>query len=182
MSSCRLIQCRRRSSGGSASLRRVAATPALVVSQYRSITSRPNASLERKWFVKSPAEPPPPARCRARWRRRSRARGPDAGRRSEVSPGATVDPRPPTNTVVRIGCEAGPRRLIDRTLHIGSGGDGRVWLRPDGIECFAGDLSEPEQKVVWATQGVPVADLFNPRTAVQAGTAAAGKPERRTSP
>ena len=39
--------------------------------------------------------------------------------------------------------------------------DGRVWLRPDGIECFAGDLPEEEQKVVWATQGVPVADLFN---------------------
>jgi pimeloyl-ACP methyl ester carboxylesterase len=39
--------------------------------------------------------------------------------------------------------------------------DGRVWLRPDGIECFAGDLPEQEQKLVWATQGVPVADLFN---------------------
>ena len=35
--------------------------------------------------------------------------------------------------------------------------DGRIWLRPDGIECFAGDLSEEEQKVVWATQGVPAA-------------------------
>jgi pimeloyl-ACP methyl ester carboxylesterase len=39
--------------------------------------------------------------------------------------------------------------------------DGRVWLRPDGIECFAGDLSEQEQKLVYAAQGVPVADLFN---------------------
>ena len=39
--------------------------------------------------------------------------------------------------------------------------DGHIWLRPDGIECFAGDLSEEEQKVVWATQGVPVLDLFN---------------------
>ena len=39
--------------------------------------------------------------------------------------------------------------------------DGRVWLRPDGIECFAGDLSEEEQKVIGATQGVPAADLFN---------------------
>jgi len=39
--------------------------------------------------------------------------------------------------------------------------EGRIWLRPDGIECFAGDLSEQEQKVVWATQGVPDADLFN---------------------
>jgi pimeloyl-ACP methyl ester carboxylesterase len=39
--------------------------------------------------------------------------------------------------------------------------DGRVWLLPDGIECFAGDLTEEEQRVVWATQGVPAADLFN---------------------
>jgi pimeloyl-ACP methyl ester carboxylesterase len=38
--------------------------------------------------------------------------------------------------------------------------DGRVWLKPDGIECFAGDLPPQEQKAVWATQGVPVADLF----------------------
>jgi pimeloyl-ACP methyl ester carboxylesterase len=39
--------------------------------------------------------------------------------------------------------------------------DGRVWLRPDGIDCFAGDLSKQEQQIVWATQGVPVVDLFN---------------------
>jgi len=30
--------------------------------------------------------------------------------------------------------------------------DGRIWLKPDGIGCFAGDLPEAEQKVVWATQ------------------------------
>jgi pimeloyl-ACP methyl ester carboxylesterase len=28
--------------------------------------------------------------------------------------------------------------------------DGRVWLKPEGIACFAGDLPEQEQKVVWA--------------------------------
>jgi pimeloyl-ACP methyl ester carboxylesterase len=39
--------------------------------------------------------------------------------------------------------------------------DGRIWLLPDGIECFAGDLPEAEQKLVWAAQGVPVVDLFN---------------------
>jgi pimeloyl-ACP methyl ester carboxylesterase len=39
--------------------------------------------------------------------------------------------------------------------------DGRIWLRPEGIDCFAGDLSEPEKKLVWATQCTPVADLFN---------------------
>jgi pimeloyl-ACP methyl ester carboxylesterase len=38
--------------------------------------------------------------------------------------------------------------------------DGRVWLKPDGIESFAGDLPEAEQKVVWATQAAPVSDLF----------------------
>jgi pimeloyl-ACP methyl ester carboxylesterase len=38
--------------------------------------------------------------------------------------------------------------------------DGRIWLRPSGIGCFAGDLSEEEQKLVLATQAVPVADLF----------------------
>src|SRR6201987_4318633 len=29
--------------------------------------------------------------------------------------------------------------------------DGRVWMRPEGVACFAGDLSDEEQKVVWAT-------------------------------
>jgi pimeloyl-ACP methyl ester carboxylesterase len=39
--------------------------------------------------------------------------------------------------------------------------DGRIWLRPDGTPDFCGDLSETEQKIVWATQTVPVPDLFN---------------------
>jgi pimeloyl-ACP methyl ester carboxylesterase len=39
--------------------------------------------------------------------------------------------------------------------------EGRIWLLPDGIDCFAGDLSEEEQKLVWATQAVPSADLFD---------------------
>ena len=39
--------------------------------------------------------------------------------------------------------------------------DGRVWLRLDGIACFAGDLSAEEQELVWAAQGVPTVDLFN---------------------
>jgi pimeloyl-ACP methyl ester carboxylesterase len=38
--------------------------------------------------------------------------------------------------------------------------DGRIWLKPDGIGCFAGDLPEAEQKLVWATQAGPVPDLF----------------------
>src|SRR5215471_7421158 len=40
--------------------------------------------------------------------------------------------------------------------------DGRIWLKqPGGIGCFAGDLPEAEQKLVWATQAAPVPDLFN---------------------
>jgi hypothetical protein len=37
-------------------------------------------------------------------------------------------------------------------------------MRPDGIEYLAGDLPEQEQKEVWATQGVPAADLFASKT------------------
>jgi pimeloyl-ACP methyl ester carboxylesterase len=51
--------------------------------------------------------------------------------------------------------------------------DGRVWLRPDGVGCFAGDLSAQEQKLVWATQMVPVADLFDQKVE---GTAWKSKP------
>jgi len=36
-----------------------------------------------------------------------------------------------------------------------------IWLLPEGIDCFAGDLSEQEKKLVWATQCVPAPDLFN---------------------
>jgi pimeloyl-ACP methyl ester carboxylesterase len=39
--------------------------------------------------------------------------------------------------------------------------EGRVWMLPDGIKYFAGDLPEQEQKIVWASQGVPSADLFS---------------------
>ena len=39
--------------------------------------------------------------------------------------------------------------------------DGRIWLLPDGIECFAGDLPEAEKQLVWATQDVPDAGLFS---------------------
>src|ERR1700688_267928 len=39
--------------------------------------------------------------------------------------------------------------------------DGRIWLKHSGISYFCGDLPEAEQKLVYATQGVPVPDLFN---------------------
>ena len=51
--------------------------------------------------------------------------------------------------------------------------DGRIWLLPEGIDCFAGDLSEQEKKLVWATQCVPAPDLFNAKAG---GTAWRSKP------
>ncbi|MEU0503480.1 alpha/beta hydrolase [Nocardia sp. NPDC005998] len=51
--------------------------------------------------------------------------------------------------------------------------EGRIWLRPEGIECFAGDLSEQEQQLLLATQGVPAVDLFDQQVA---GTAWKSKP------
>src|ERR1700741_2784286 len=39
--------------------------------------------------------------------------------------------------------------------------DGRLWMRPEGIECFAGALPAEEQRVVWATHYAPAADLFS---------------------
>jgi pimeloyl-ACP methyl ester carboxylesterase len=38
--------------------------------------------------------------------------------------------------------------------------DGCAWMLPNGTEFFCGDLSEQEQKLVWATHFPPVADLF----------------------
>jgi pimeloyl-ACP methyl ester carboxylesterase len=39
--------------------------------------------------------------------------------------------------------------------------DGRIWMLPSGTGYFAGDLPDQEQRLVWATQCVPAADLFN---------------------
>lgn len=39
--------------------------------------------------------------------------------------------------------------------------DGRVWLKPDGVSSFAGDLPKEEQKLIWATHAAPTTDLFN---------------------
>lgn len=51
--------------------------------------------------------------------------------------------------------------------------DGRIWLRPEGTKYFCGDLSEQEQKLVWATQGAPKPDLFEAKAG---GTAWKTKP------
>ena len=39
--------------------------------------------------------------------------------------------------------------------------DGRIWLLRSGIDCFAGDLTDEEKELTWATAMAPVADLFN---------------------
>jgi pimeloyl-ACP methyl ester carboxylesterase len=46
-------------------------------------------------------------------------------------------------------------------------------MRPSGTAAFAGDLPEKEQKIVWATHAVPVADLFTQKIE---GTAWRSKP------
>jgi pimeloyl-ACP methyl ester carboxylesterase len=38
--------------------------------------------------------------------------------------------------------------------------DGRAWMLPNGTEFFAGDLSEKDQKLVWATHFAPVYNVF----------------------
>jgi len=45
--------------------------------------------------------------------------------------------------------------------------------KPSGVACFAGDLPEQEQKVVWATHFAPAADLFTQKVE---GTAWKSKP------
>jgi len=51
--------------------------------------------------------------------------------------------------------------------------DGRVWVKPDGVDRFAGDLPAEEQKLVWATHAAPVADLLSQKID---GTAWRSKP------
>src|SRR5262245_9087767 len=50
---------------------------------------------------------------------------------------------------------------------------GAFWLKQSGVKHFAGDLPEAEQKLVYATQAAPVADLFNQKVE---GTAWNAKP------
>jgi len=39
--------------------------------------------------------------------------------------------------------------------------DGRVWMKPEGVKAFAGDLPEEEQKLVWATNFAPAAEFVH---------------------
>ena len=62
--------------------------------------------------------------------------------------------------------------------------DGRIWMLPDGIESFAGDLSEEEKQFVWATATPPAANLFNEKVPGAAGgrSPAPTSWPRRTTP
>jgi pimeloyl-ACP methyl ester carboxylesterase len=51
--------------------------------------------------------------------------------------------------------------------------DGRIWMLPEGIENFAGDLTEEEKQVVWATANPPAVTLFDQKPK---GTAWRNKP------
>ena len=59
--------------------------------------------------------------------------------------------------------------------------DGRIWLLPEASSISAGDLSEQEKKLVWATQGVPLPTCSTrkseelPGNRSQAGTSSAKK-------
>ncbi len=51
--------------------------------------------------------------------------------------------------------------------------DGRIWMKPEGIAYFAGDLPQEEQKLLWAAHAAPAVDLFTPK---MEGTAWSSKP------
>jgi len=51
--------------------------------------------------------------------------------------------------------------------------DGRLWMKQEAVACFASDLPESKQKLIWATHAAPVADLFSQRVE---GTAWRTKP------
>jgi pimeloyl-ACP methyl ester carboxylesterase len=62
--------------------------------------------------------------------------------------------------------------------------DGRAWMFPEGVGCFAGDLPEEEQGIVWSTHFAPAADPFlsnAPGVAWKTKRAGASWP-RRTAP
>ncbi len=64
-------------------------------------------------------------------------------------------------------------RVSSPAILVGHSYAGTIITAAGTIGCFAGDLSEAEQKLVWATQGVPAADLFNQKLE---GTAWKSKP------
>ena len=55
-----------------------------------------------------------------------------------------------------------PKTNVFKSIEVA---DGRVWMLPEGIEYFAGDLKEEEKQVVYATANPPAATLFSARIA-----------------
>jgi pimeloyl-ACP methyl ester carboxylesterase len=51
-----------------------------------------------------------------------------------------------------------PKTNVFKSIEVA---DGRVWMLPEGIEYFAGDLTEEEKQVVYATANPPAASLFS---------------------
>jgi pimeloyl-ACP methyl ester carboxylesterase len=39
--------------------------------------------------------------------------------------------------------------------------EGRIWLKRSGVDCFAGDLTDKEKELTWATAMPPAADVFD---------------------
>ena len=54
--------------------------------------------------------------------------------------------------------------------------DGRIWLLPEGTKYFAGDLSEEEQKIVWATHYPPAAEILGQQNLTEDNVAWRKKP------
>jgi pimeloyl-ACP methyl ester carboxylesterase len=64
---------------------------------------------------------------------------------------------PDANETSQDQIEKFPKTEVLEHVEVASG---RVWLKPDGVVYFAGDLSEQDQKLVFATQYPPDAGLF----------------------
>src|SRR5882724_9114130 len=88
-----------------------------------------------------------------------------------ASPGWSTSPPSPRTRARRRRARRinSPEQTSSRTSKSRTG----VWMRPGGVACFAGDLSEEEQKLVWATHFAPAADLFDQKVD---GTAWRSKP------
>jgi pimeloyl-ACP methyl ester carboxylesterase len=55
-----------------------------------------------------------------------------------------------------MSVEKFPAPDVDKYLDVV---DGRIWISLNGVACLAGDLSEEEQWLLWATQFPPAVDL-----------------------
>jgi pimeloyl-ACP methyl ester carboxylesterase len=64
---------------------------------------------------------------------------------------------PDTNETSQGQLDQFPKTDIFNCIEVG---DGRVWLKPEGVAAFAGDLSPEEQGIVYATHFAPAADLL----------------------